>query len=114
MNRGIDYRSEPDSREFVVEQAGAKVVAVGSAIKALQTFSATQFDILLSDIGMPEMDGYSLMRQIRLLSEDQGGIIPAIALTAYPGEVDQQQALFGWISAACCQTRRSRNAGSCH
>lgn len=47
----------------------------------------------LSDIGMPEMDGYMLLRQVRRLPPDQGGQIPAIALTAYAGEYDQQQAL---------------------
>ncbi|MDX2231470.1 MAG: response regulator [Leptolyngbyaceae cyanobacterium bins.349] len=45
------------------------------------------------DIGMPEMDGYTLMRQIRQLPREQGGQIPAIALTAYAGEVNQTQAL---------------------
>ena len=42
---------------------------------------------------MPEMDGYSLIRQIRKRSSEQGGTIPAIALTAYAGEINQQQAL---------------------
>ncbi|HEY9655040.1 MAG TPA: response regulator, partial [Crinalium sp.] len=48
---------------------------------------------LISDIGMPAMDGYALMRHIRERSPHQGGQIPAIALTAYAGEVDQQQAI---------------------
>jgi CheY-like chemotaxis protein len=42
---------------------------------------------------MPEMDGYALIRQIRKCSPEQGGTIPAIALTAYAGEINQQQAL---------------------
>jgi CheY-like chemotaxis protein len=42
---------------------------------------------------MPEIDGYMLMRQIRMLPPDQGGCVPAIALTAYAGELDRQQAL---------------------
>nr|WP_322790699.1 response regulator [Brasilonema sennae] len=49
--------------------------------------------MLLSDIGMPEMDGYTLMRQVRTLPPEQGGQIPAIALTAYAGEIDYQQAI---------------------
>jgi CheY-like chemotaxis protein len=87
---------EPDSREFVafvVEQAGAEVTAVNSAIAALQMLSTTAFDMLLSDIGMPEMDGYALMREIRQLPDQRGGQILAIALTAYSGEINQQQAL---------------------
>jgi CheY-like chemotaxis protein len=87
---------ELDSREFVTfvaEQAGAKVTAVGSAIEALQLLLTTPFDILLSDIGMPDMDGYMLVRQVRALPPEQGGQIPAIALTAYAGEFNQKQAL---------------------
>lgn len=50
-------------------------------------------DILISDIGMPDMDGYMLMQEIRKRSPQQGGLIRAIALTAYAGEYDQRQAL---------------------
>jgi CheY-like chemotaxis protein len=92
--RAVVVDDEPDSREFVsfvLEQAGAKVIAVGSAIEALQTLQSFHFDVLLSDIGMPEMDGYTLMRQVRQLPVDQQ--VPAIALTAYAGEVDRQQAI---------------------
>jgi PAS domain S-box-containing protein len=87
---------EPDSREFAVfvaQEAGASVIAVGSAIEALQLLLTAQFDILLCDIGMPEMDGYALMREIRQLQDGGPGQIPAIALTAYAGEVDRQQAI---------------------
>ena len=87
---------EPDSRDFVafvVKQAGAQVTAVDSAIEALQLLSTTSFDILLSDIGMPEMDGYALIREIRKLRGDRGGQIPAIALTAYAGEYEQREAI---------------------
>jgi PAS domain S-box-containing protein len=86
---------EADSREFVafaLEQAGAVVTKVASGIEALQVFSQAVPDIMVSDIGMPEMDGYMLMCQIRGLSLEQGGQIPAIALTAYAGELDRQQA----------------------
>ncbi|MEG3968514.1 ATP-binding protein [Microcoleus sp. T2B6] len=87
---------EQDSRDFVAfvaEEAGAKVTAVGSAIEALQLLSTTPFDILLCDIGMPDMDGYMLVRQVRALPPEQGGQIPAIALTAYAGDFNQNQAL---------------------
>jgi len=87
---------EPDSRDFVAfvaQQAGAEVTAVGSAIEALQLLSTAAFDILLSDIGMPDMDGYALMRKVRALPAEEGGQIRAIALTAYAGDFNQKQAL---------------------
>jgi CheY-like chemotaxis protein len=76
-----------------LEQAGAEVTAAASASVALQILSQSKPDILLSDIGMPEMDGYLLMRQVRSLASEQENNIPAIALTAYAGEMNQQQAL---------------------
>ncbi|HEY9762986.1 MAG TPA: ATP-binding protein [Trichocoleus sp.] len=78
---------------FTLEQAGAFVTATSSVTEALQKLRQFSFDLLLSDIGMPEQDGYALIRQVRALPSDQGGGIPAIALTAYASEFDQQQAL---------------------
>ncbi|MBW4657949.1 MAG: PAS domain-containing protein [Drouetiella hepatica Uher 2000/2452] len=85
---------DPDSREFIafaLEQAGATVTVVGSGSEALQSLIQSPPDLLISDIGMPEMDGYALMQQIRSLTSPQGKI-PAIALTAYAGEADEQRA----------------------
>ncbi|AFZ19991.1 PAS domain S-box protein [Allocoleopsis franciscana] len=85
-----------DTREFVaflLEQYGAQVTAVGTAGEALAALSQSVPDVLLSDIGMPEMDGYMLMQKVRTLPPEQGGQIPAIALTAYAGEINYQQAL---------------------
>ncbi|MEH1810006.1 hybrid sensor histidine kinase/response regulator [Nostoc sp.] len=87
---------DKDSREFiafVLEQYGAQVTEVDSAHDALNILMQTKFDLLISDIGMPDMDGYTLIRQIRKQSPDRGREIPAIALTAYAGETDRQQAL---------------------
>lgn len=87
---------EADSQAFIafaLEQAGASVTTAITASEALAAFAQAPMDILLSDIRMPEIDGYMLMRQIRSLRPEQGGTIPAIALTAYAGEVDQQQIL---------------------
>lgn len=58
-------------------------------------FALTQSlpDVVVSDIGMPDMDGYMLMRQIRALPSEQGGRVKAIALTAYAGDFNQQEAL---------------------
>ena len=76
---------------FILEQAGAEVKTATSAKEAVAALSGSTFDLLISDLGMPEVDGYELMRQIRasLLSI---ATIPAIALSAYAGESDRQQA----------------------
>lgn len=87
---------QADVREFfsfVLEQYGATVTAVESADEALQTLVQSQPDILLSDIGMPFMDGYMLLGEVRKLPPEQGGQIPAIALTAYAGEINYNQAM---------------------
>jgi PAS domain S-box-containing protein len=87
---------DTDTREFVaflLEQYGARVRAVGSASEALTALTQALPDVLLSDIGMPDVDGYMLMQQVRTLPPEQGGQIPAIALTAYAGEINHQQAI---------------------
>ncbi len=87
---------ESDTREllsFMLEQYGANVTVASSAHDALNTFQQYQPNILLSDLGMPEIDGYSLIRQIRTLRAEQGGQIPAIAITAFATDVDKHQVL---------------------
>ncbi|MCC5624016.1 PAS domain S-box protein [Nostoc sp. CHAB 5715] len=87
---------EPDTREFqafVLSQSGANVTAVASGLEALQALEQFTPDVLVSDIGMAQMDGYMLMQQIRSRPPNQGGTIRAIALTAYAAEIDQQRAL---------------------
>ena len=84
---------EPDSRElisFVLEQENALVTVASSGIEALQVIERSIPNLIISDIGMPELDGYMLMRQIRTMP--QSNQIQAIALTAYAGEIDRQQA----------------------
>jgi PAS domain S-box-containing protein len=89
-----DNADTRDFFSFVLEQFGAFVTAVPSASEALQTLAQAQPDILISDIGMPEMNGYMLMQQVRAIeAEQERQQIPAIALTAYASEIDQQQAL---------------------
>ncbi|MBD2541886.1 PAS domain S-box protein [Coleofasciculus sp. FACHB-SPT36] len=87
---------DADMRElaaFTLTQSGAEVTTAASGVQALTHLNQSVPDLLLCDIGMPEMDGYALIRQIRKWSPQQGGTIPAIALTAYAGEINQQQAL---------------------
>ncbi|MBD2261167.1 PAS domain S-box protein [Pseudanabaena sp. FACHB-2040] len=87
---------DTDTREFqafLLEQYGATVTAVASGVEALQALEQFIPDVMVSDIGMAEMDGYRLMQQIRLRPPAQGGTVPAIALTAYAAEIDQEKAL---------------------
>ncbi|MGB3297451.1 MAG: PAS domain S-box protein [Phormidesmis sp.] len=87
---------DPDSQEitaFALEQAGATITAVSSGAAALQALSQSSPELLISDIGMPDMDGYTLIREIRKRAGLQGKETIAVALTAYAGELDQQQAL---------------------
>ena len=87
---------DADTRDFVafvLEQSGARVITSASADEALVILTRSQPDVLLSDIGMPETNGYMLLRQVRALPSQQGGQIPAIALTAYAREIDYQQAI---------------------
>jgi PAS domain S-box-containing protein len=85
-----------DTREFIafmLQQCQAEVMAVSSAMKVSLALKTFQPDILVSDIGMPEIDGCTLMRSIRSLPPARGGNIPAIALTAYARDEDRQQVL---------------------
>jgi hypothetical protein len=87
---------DADSRDFVafvLEQDGACVFTVSSAFEALQTLPQVKPDVLVSDISMPEMDGYMLIHRLRSWTPEQGGQIPAIALTAFARNNDQYKAL---------------------
>lgn len=84
-----------DSRELiaaVLTGRGAEVVSVGSAGEALDKMERQRFDVLVSDIGMPLMDGYALIEKVRQLPAERGGRIPAAALTAYAGIEDGKRA----------------------
>jgi PAS domain S-box-containing protein len=80
---------ERDARELltvVLERQGAFVQAVASAAEALAVIGILKPDVLVSDIGMPNDDGYTLIRRVRSLAPEEGGRVPAIALTAYAGD----------------------------
>jgi PAS domain S-box-containing protein len=87
---------EDDAREslrVLLDRSGASVLAVGSATAALAQIEAFAPHVLLSDIAMPEQDGYCLIRKVRALSPSQGGLTPAAALTAYASRDDRRSAL---------------------
>jgi PAS domain S-box-containing protein len=76
----------------VLRGQGAEVHVAASAREALERFESVRPDVVVSDIGMPEMDGFALMRRIRALSPERGGRTPAVALTAYTRAEDAQRA----------------------
>ena len=84
-----------DLLTYTLEICGAEVIAAASADEAISalTSSGTAIDILISDIGMPDEDGYALLRRVRALKPENGGEIPAIALTAYARTQDRTAAL---------------------
>jgi signal transduction histidine kinase/ActR/RegA family two-component response regulator len=87
---------EADARELVgtvLERYGAAVQAAESAREAFDVFCRWRPDVLVADVGMPLEDGYSLMRRIRTLPAGEGGITPAVALTAYAHATDRERAL---------------------
>ncbi len=87
---------EPDARELVqvlLEQAGAQVETAASAEEALSVLKRFRPHVLVSDIGMPDEDGYSLMRRVQVLDPAAGGGIPSLALTAYTRGQDKNRAL---------------------
>jgi PAS domain S-box-containing protein len=87
---------EPDTCELVrtmLVACGAEVITAISAKVALDQIERSQFDLIVSDIGMPGTDGYELMRAVRRLPPERGGRTPAIALTAYSTAEDRLRAL---------------------
>ena len=87
---------EADGRTLVariLEDRGASPVCISSAEEALEALGREHFDVLLSDIGMPNMDGYQLIREVRRLDKSRTKPIPAIAITAYARPEDRQRSL---------------------
>jgi CheY-like chemotaxis protein len=85
-----------DTRElidWVLRRAGAEVSTAGSSREALEALDKDRFHLLISDIAMPEEDGYALLRKVRALPPERGGRIPAIALTAHSMVQDRLQSL---------------------
>jgi len=86
---------EADARELiatVLEQAGARAITVATTEEALEALTRERPNAILSDIGIPGTDGYSLMRRVRDLPAEQGGDTPAAALTAYSRVEDTRRA----------------------
>jgi signal transduction histidine kinase len=87
---------DDDARELmhvILVRAGAEVCVASSAAAAMEAFRTFSPDVIVSDIGMPEEDGYSLLRRIRMLDHAPAEPIPAIALTAHARPEDRDRAL---------------------
>ena len=87
---------DDDSRKLLgtmLKRYGARVTSTKSAAEALNVFSDEAPDVMISDIGMPDEDGYELIRKIRALPGEEGGLTPAIALTGYASRKDRERAL---------------------
>lgn len=87
---------DADGRELmstVIERAGARATTVASVRAALQALESAQPDALVSDIGLPNEDGFALIRQIRAREAERGGFLPAVALTGYVHEDERKRVL---------------------
>ena len=93
---------ETDAREMLkafLEGCGARVRAVGSAAEAWESLEGAGCDVLVSDIGMPEEDGYSLIARVRERDARRGGLTPAVALSAYARDEDRARSLSAGFDA---------------
>jgi CheY-like chemotaxis protein len=87
---------EPDARALiarVLQECGARVSVASRAEEALALIDESKPDVLVSDIGMPDMDGFELLRRVRALPAEHGGQLPVIALTAFAREEDRTRSL---------------------
>ncbi|MDQ2936785.1 MAG: ATP-binding protein [Acidobacteriota bacterium] len=88
-----DEEDSCEMLQFILEACGSQVKTTRSAVAALEAMAEEAFDVLISDIGMPNEDGYSLIAKVRALTKERGGEVPAAALTAYAGEEDRIRVL---------------------
>ncbi|HSL56156.1 MAG TPA: ATP-binding protein, partial [Pyrinomonadaceae bacterium] len=87
---------DDDSRKLLgtmLRRYGARVTSTKSAAEALEVFEGELPDVMISDIGMPDQDGYELIRKLRSRPVEKGGATPAIALTGYASRKDRERAL---------------------
>jgi signal transduction histidine kinase/ActR/RegA family two-component response regulator len=84
---------------LVLTQAGATVRAAASVREALQMLEAERPDVLVSDLGLPDADGYTLIRHVRQQEREHGGSLPAVALTGYARAEDRARVLAAGFQA---------------
>ncbi len=94
--RVIIVDDEAETRDLLtamLTRRGAEVKACASAAEALEEIEQWRPTVLVSDIGMPDEDGYALIRKLRALGPERGGVVPAVALTAYARSEDRMRAM---------------------
>ncbi len=93
--RALVVDDQPDARELlatVLTQFGASVTQAANASEALSALRSAPYDLLVSDIGLPEQDGYALLERVRALPDPNLASLPAIAVTAYAAKEDAERA----------------------
>ena len=88
-----DDRDTREMLRFILQQAGGQAVAVGSVAEAIESYKSSPPDLIVTDIGMPEYNGYALIALIRAHDNELGRTTPIIALTAYTSPADEETAL---------------------
>ena len=94
--RVLVVEDDPDTLDmlkYILDNRGAEVMTAGSAQEALEALDRSKPDVLVSDVAMPDQDGFELIGRLRSRGPERGGNIPAAALTAYTREEDRQRAL---------------------
>jgi CheY-like chemotaxis protein len=97
---------DPATRELLgeaLEHRGASVRMSADAADAQRTFATWHPDLVISDLGMPYVDGYELIRRVRRLTPEQGGSTPAIACTSYSRAEDRERAMHAGFDAVICK-----------
>ncbi|HWE95980.1 MAG TPA: ATP-binding protein [Tepidisphaeraceae bacterium] len=104
--RVLLVEDESDGRQamaWALEEAGAQVTAVGTAADALAALATTRSEgqphVLVSDIGLPGLDGYQLIERVRSLHASRGGVVRGLAVSAYARDADRQRALAAGFQA---------------
>jgi CheY-like chemotaxis protein len=94
--RVLFVEDDEDSREaftLTLARRGALVESVGTAGAALAVLESARFDVLISDLGLPDMHGFELIKRVRALPSERGGAIPAAAVTALESPFERERAL---------------------
>jgi len=86
-----DDRDARELIQHILGERGATVLLAASATEAYELLRSSRPHLLLSDIGMPEQDGYDLIRRVRALPAEEGGLTPAVALTAFARSEDRRR-----------------------
>ena len=97
---------DPATRELLgeaLQHRGASVRVSADAAEAQRTFAAWHPDLVISDLGMPCVDGYELIRRVRRLAPELGGSTPAIACTSYSRAQDRERAMHAGYDAVICK-----------